>query len=98
MDLSFSRTREAKITGATPVTVRTAGLPVLLAASAARQAASPTCCALASILRGQDGGDDRVQALAGIFAPRQNGVVDAACLSGSFHPGVANMMTVGTGI
>lgn len=100
MDLSFSRMLALKATGALPPgAVWTADLAVLLAASAAQQAASPTAQRMASFLRGQDREDDQVQVLARLFGIKagQNmgGVIDAACLVGSFHPLLAQKLTVG---
>lgn len=100
MDLSFLRTGKLKPADATPAgRMRVAVWPFLLAAPAARQAASPTAQAMADILRGQeaDGEDDWVQALADIFAPRNDGVIEAEHLEGSFNPLVASRLRVGQG-
>ncbi len=97
MDLSFSRMLALKASGALPPgSVWTADLPVLLAASAAQQAASPTAQKMASYLRGRDGKDDRVDVLAAMFGAGSNrGVIDATCLAGSFNPVVAKQQMVG---
>lgn len=85
-----------RATGALPVdAVWTAELPVLLAASAAQQAASPTARRLTSYLRGQGMENDPIHVLAQMFGPSRGGVIDAACLCGSFHPAVAGRLTVG---
>jgi hypothetical protein len=96
MDLSFLRAG-----GITPARVRPAGRtrvpawPFLRAASAAAQAASPTAQAVSGILRGQDEGEDWIQELADIFAPRSGGVIEAVRLSGSFNPLAAKHLGVG---
>jgi len=85
-----------KATGALPSdAVWTADLPVLLAASAAQQAASPTARRMASFLRGQERQDDTIHVLAQMFGPRTGSVIDAACLAGSFNPLLARHLTVG---
>ena len=85
-----------KASGASaPASVWTADLSVLLAASAAQQAASPTAQRLASFLRGQDGKDDKVDVLAALFAAGTRGVIDTTCLAGSFNPVVARQQVVG---
>ena len=90
MDLSFLRAG-----GLTPANARVTGWPrvpvwpFLRAATAAAQAASPTAQAS---LRGQDGGDDWVQELADVFAPRSGGMIEAVRLSGSFNPVVAGRL------
>jgi len=71
--------------------------PFLRAATAAAQAASPTARAVAGSLRGQDGGDDWVQELADIFAPRSNGTIEAVRLAGSFNPLIASRVVRGQG-
>ncbi len=50
---------------------------------------------MASVLRGQEAEGDMIQALAAMFAPRAGGMIDAACLSGSFNPLAAGHSTVG---
>lgn len=97
MDLSFSRMLALKASGALPPeSVWMADLPVLLAASAAQQAASPTAQKMASFLRGQAGKDDRVDVLAAMFGVGANrGVIDATCLAGSFNPVIARQYNVG---
>lgn len=95
MDLSFLRN------GIKPGGVKPAGRPrvpawpFLWAASAAAQASSPTAKAVANVLRGQDMAEDWIQELAGIFAPRSGGVIEAERLSGCFNPLVANRLEVG---
>ena len=96
MDLSFLRAggltpANARVTGWTRVPV----WPFLRAATAAAQAASPTAKAVAGSLRGQDGGDDWVQELADVFAPRSGGMIEAVRLSGSFNPVVAGRLNRG---
>lgn len=96
MDLSFSRIAAPKGPAALPAdAVRPAELSVLLAASAAEQAASPTGQCMISFLRGQDREDDKVHVLARIFGSGTVGVIDAHCLAGSFNPQVAKQLTVG---
>ena len=98
MDLSFLRAG-----GLTPANARVPGWPrvpvwpFLRAATAAAQAASPTAQAVAGILRGQDGGDDWIQELADIFAPRSNGTIEAVRLAGSFNPLIASRLAGGQG-
>ncbi|MFB0874687.1 MULTISPECIES: hypothetical protein [unclassified Sphingobium] len=93
MDLSFLRGGGLK-----PGATRPAGRPkvpawpFLRAATAAAQAASPTAQAVAGVLRGQDGGDDWIQELAGIFAPRSGGMIEAVRLTGSFNPLIASRL------
>ncbi|MDX3909882.1 MAG: hypothetical protein QHC67_08690 [Sphingobium sp.] len=85
-----------KATGALPPgAMWAADLPVLLAASAAQQAASPTARRMASFLRGQEREDDQIHVLSQMFGPRTGSVIDAACLAGSFNPMVARHLTVG---
>ena len=94
MDLSFLRGGGLKPGSTRPVDP--AGTPVwpfLRAATAAAQAASPTAQAVAGILRGQDGKGDWIQELAGVFAPRSGGTIEAARLAGSFNPQVAHRLT-----
>lgn len=98
MDLSFIRAG-----GLTPANASPAGRarppiwPLLRAATAATQAASPTAKAVAGVLRGQDERGDWVQELAGIFAPDSNGMIEAVRLAGSFNPHVASRLVVGQG-
>ena len=95
MDLSFLRSG-IKPGGIKPVgRPRVPAWPFLRAASAAAQASSPTAKAVASVLRGQDVAEDWIQELAGIFAPRSDGVIEAVRLSGSFNPLVATRLGVG---
>lgn len=89
MDLSFHRTGGLKPANAKPVATRAPAWPLLRAASAAAQAASPTALAVAGVLRGQEVEKDWIQELADILAPRSGGVVDTVHLSGSFNPNVA---------
>ncbi|MDF0545651.1 hypothetical protein PX699_25135 [Sphingobium sp. H39-3-25] len=96
MDLGFSLTLQLAADEIPLAEVAHAmELDVVLAAAAARQASSPTAHEMALILRGQEGGEDKVQTLANMFAPRVGGVMGAACLSGSFNPIVAEVVTVG---
>lgn len=99
MDLSFLRTRGLKASFTKPAGLRRVPVwPSLRAASAAAQAASPTALAIAGVLRGQEEvAGDWVQELAGIFAPRSGGGIDAAGLAGSFNPLVASRLKVGKG-
>jgi hypothetical protein len=100
MDLSFLRTGKLTPADATPAgRTRVAVWPFLLTAAAARQAASPTAQAMADTLRGQEGEEegDWVQALADIFAPREQGVIETEGLVGSFNPLIASRLRVGQG-
>jgi hypothetical protein len=97
MDLGFSRTLRVPTDASLPEDAAPmVDLPILLAVAAARQASSPTVREMASVLRGQEEEGSKVQTLAGVFAPRQGGKVDAACLEGSFNPLFATHRTVGT--
>ncbi|HKT77475.1 MAG TPA: hypothetical protein VJQ78_12125 [Sphingobium sp.] len=71
--------------------------PMLRAASAAAQAASPTAQAVAGVLRGQEKAEDWIQDLAEIFAPRTDGMIDAARPTGSFNPLIAQHLRTGQG-
>lgn len=73
------------------------GWPTLRAASAAEQAASPTARAVAGVLRGQEKREDWIQDLAEIFAPRTQGMIEAARPTGSFNPLIAHHLRVGQG-
>lgn len=73
---------------------RPAALPALLAATAAMQAASPTAMAIADVLRGQDGEEDRIQLLARMFSAGK-GAIDAQNLEGSFNSLIADHLTAG---
>ncbi len=98
MDLSFLRAGGLKTAYARPVTRPYAPVwPLLRAASAAEQAASPTAKAVAGVLRGQEKREDWIQELAEIFAPRSNGMIDAARPTGSFNPLIAEHLRVGQG-
>ncbi|EQB31139.1 hypothetical protein [Sphingobium ummariense] len=90
MDLSFHRSRGLRPAHARPVDRwRIPAWPFLRAVSAATQAGSPTARAVAGVLRGQDGPEDWVEELAGVFSPGSSGVIDAARLAGSFNPLIA---------
>jgi hypothetical protein len=93
MDLSFSRMLER--TAADGTAFVPADLTIVLAALLAWQARGPTARAFANILRGQEHGDSRIDALAGIFAPRDACKWDVSCLAGSFNPLIARTLTVG---
>lgn len=98
MDLSFIRAGGLHPANANPAgRARPLAWPFLRAATAARQAASPTALAVAGVLRGQGGDEDWVQELADIFAPESNGMIEAVRLAGSFNPRVANRLVVGQG-
>lgn len=98
MDLGFLRTGGLKAGFVKPSGRRRVPVwPLLRAASAAAQAASPTAQAVAGVLRGQDGTGDWIQELADILAPRSSGNIEAVGLSGSFNPLVANQLRVGQG-
>jgi len=98
MDLSFLRAGGLKPANARPVSRPRAPVwPMLRAASAAAQAASPTARAVAGVLRGQDEASDWIQGLVEIFAPRPDGVIDAARPTGSFNPVIAQHLRVGQG-
>jgi hypothetical protein len=98
MDLSFLRAGGLKPANARLVNRPHAPVwPLLRAASAAEQAASPTAQAVAGVLRGQDIPDDWIQDLAEIFAPRSSGVIEAARSTGSFNPLIAQYLRVGQG-
>lgn len=56
------------------------------------QAGAP---APASLLRGQDGEEDPVLALACVFAPACGSMIEAASLAGSFNPSIARQLMVG---
>ena len=71
--------------------------PMLRAASAAAQAASPTAQAVAGVLRGQEKAEDWIQDLSEIFAPRTDGMIDAARPTGSFNPLIAQHLRMGQG-
>jgi hypothetical protein len=96
MDLSFQRAGGIKAAGIRPAGgMRVPAWPLLRSACAARQAASPTASAVAGVLRGQDGGEDWIQELARMFAPRSDGAVGAVRLAGSFNPLIASRLGVG---
>ena len=98
MDFSFLRAGGLRPANARPVSRPHAPVwPLLRAASAAAQAASPTAQAVAGVLRGQDEPSDWIQDLAGIFAPRPSGVIEAARPTGSFNPLIAQHLRVGQG-
>ena len=82
MDLSFLRAG-----GLTPANARVTGWPRVPVWPFLRAAK-----AVAGSLRGQDGGDDWVQELADVFAPRSGGMIEAVRLSGSFNPVVAGRL------
>ena len=96
MDLSFLRDGGLRVAGVRPSGgMRAPVWPILRAASAAVQSASPTALAVAGILRGQDESEDWVQELADIFAPRSSGMIEAVRLAGSFNPLIAKHFQVG---
>lgn len=96
MDLSFLRAGGLKPANARLVSRPRAPVwPMLRAASAAAQAASPTAQAVAGVLRGQERPGDWIQDLAGIFAPRSSGVIEAARPAGSFNPLIAEHLKRG---
>ncbi|SCW64230.1 hypothetical protein SAMN02927924_01880 [Sphingobium faniae] len=96
MDLGFIRGGGLTPANAKPVNwLREPVWPLLRATSAAAQAASPTAQAVAGLLRGQEGDEDWVQELAGIFAPRSGGAIEAVRLGGSFNPLVASRLRRG---
>jgi hypothetical protein len=98
MDLSFLRTGGLKPGFVKPSGRRRVPVwPMLRAASAAAQAASPTAQAVAGILRGQDEGSDWIQELADMLAPRSDGPAEATGLAGSFNPLIAGRLKVGQG-
>lgn len=98
MDFGFLRAGGLKPANARPVTRPHAPVwPMLRAASAAAQAASPTAQAVSDVLRGQDEPSDWIQDLAEIFAPRSNGLIEAARRMGSFNPLIAEHLRVGQG-
>lgn len=72
-----------------------ADLTTVLAALLAWQDQSPAARAFANTLRGQEHGQGRINALAGIFAPRDAFKWDVSCLAGSFNPLIAGHLTVG---
>lgn len=92
MDLSFIRSGGLKPANAKLIGARVPVWPLLRAASAAAQAASPTAQAVAGIVRRPQGGNDWIQELAEILAPRSESVIDAVHLAGSFNPGVAGQL------
>jgi hypothetical protein len=96
MDLSFQRGGGVKAFGARPSGgMRVPAWPYLRTVSAARQSVSPTALAIAGVLRGQDGEGDWIRALAHVFAPRADGVIEAGRLAGSFSPPIASRQQVG---
>ncbi|AMK16553.1 hypothetical protein K663_00800 [Sphingobium sp. MI1205] len=96
MDFSFLRAGGLRPANARPVSRPHAPVwPMLRAASAAAQAASPTAQAVAGVLRGQDQEGDWIQDLAEIFAPRTSGMIAAARPTGSFNPLIAQHLGVG---
>ncbi|KQM99135.1 hypothetical protein ASE85_10425 [Sphingobium sp. Leaf26] len=96
MDLSFLRGGGLKPGVPRPLSrPRVPAWPFLRAATAAAQAASPTAQAVAGVLRGQGGSDDWVQELAGVFAPRSGGKIEAVRLAGSFNPLIASRLARG---
>lgn len=96
MDLSFLRGGGLKPAATRPLSrPRVPAWPFLRAATAAAQAASPTAQAVAGVLRGQDGSDDWIQELAGLFAPRSGGRIEAVRLAGSFNPLIASRLAGG---
>ncbi|SER75008.1 hypothetical protein [Sphingobium sp. YR768] len=96
MDLSFLRGGGLKPGTTRPLSrPRVPAWPFLRAATAAAQAASPTAQAVAGVLRGQDGSESWIQELAGIFAPRSSGKIEAVRLAGSFNPLVASRLAGG---
>lgn len=98
MDFSFLRAGGLKPAYAKPVSrPRMPVWPMLRAASAAEQAASPTARAVAGVLRGQDQPSDWIQDLADIFAPRANGMIEATRRTGSFNPLIAQHFRTGQG-
>ena len=98
MDFSFLRAGGLKPAYARPVSrPRMPVWPMLRAASAAAQAASPTARAVAGVLRGQEKPGDWIQDLAEIFAPRTDGMIDAARPTGSFNPLIAQHLRTGQG-
>lgn len=98
MDLSFLRAGGLKPAHARPAARPHAPVwPMLRAASAAAQAASPTAQAVAGVLRGQERQEDWIQELAEIFAPRSSGMIDAVRPTGSFNPWIAEHLRVGQG-
>ena len=98
MDFGFLRAGGLKPANARPVSRPHAPVwPLLRAASAAEQAASPTALAVAGVLRGQDETSDWIQDLAEVFAPRPGGMIEAARPTGSFNPLIAQHLRVGQG-
>ncbi|WP_340265586.1 hypothetical protein [Sphingobium mellinum] len=98
MDFSFLRAGGLKPAFARPVDrARMPVWPILRAASAAAQAASPTARAVAGVLRGQDEPSDWIQDLAEIFAPRADGMIEAMRPTGSFNPLIAQHLRTGQG-
>jgi hypothetical protein len=97
MDLSFLRAGGLKPANARPVSRPHAPVwPMLRAASAAAQAASPTARAVAGVLRGQEEKPgDWIQDLAEIFAPRPTGMIEAVRPTGSFNPLIAEHLRRG---
>lgn len=98
MDFSFLRAGGLKPAYARPVSRPHMPVwPMLRAASAAAQAASPTARAVAGVLRGQDEPGDWIQDLAEIFAPRTEGMIEAMRPTGSFNPLIAQHLRTGQG-
>lgn len=97
MDLSFLRAGGLKPASARPANRPHVPVwPMLRAASAAAQAASPTARLVAGVLRGQEQkAEDWIQDLAEIFAPRPAGMIEAARPTGSFNPLIAEHLKGG---
>lgn len=96
MDLTFTRKGGLMAGQLQPVRrLRVPAASFLIARAAAAQAASPTASAVAHVLRGQDHGDDWVQELAQIFAPRSGGMIEAVASGGCFNPTIASRLGVG---
>lgn len=89
MDLSFAL---IKPEGIAHVAVTMADIRV---AARKRQDLIPAFRGLCAILRGQDAGADPVHALARLAVSGICGPIEAADLSGSFHPQVARQLMVG---
>ena len=98
MDLSFLRAGGLKPANARPVNRSRAPVwPMLRAASAAAQAASPTAQAVAGVLRAREQTSDWIQELAEIFAPGCDCSIEADRPSGSFNPLIAEHLRVRQG-
>ncbi|MGV3769016.1 MAG: hypothetical protein ACO1NM_03180 [Sphingobium phenoxybenzoativorans] len=93
MDLSFSRMQERTAAEATPLL--SLDLPMLLAACAASQSASPTVRAVESLGHENAPEGDRIAVLTEVFAPRGGAAQDLSVLGGAFNILISEQLMVG---